>query len=766
MSIDQTPNNEKSNLIFLHHIDDYETNEIKKHLIEENIEIHCLKYEIFGCLNQQENLGKVMHDKHPLEIFNCATDNYIQKILSCDILVFNANSNNFEKVCCEMRQVMKGLEDLYKEQNQISEQGSKKYLILISSPMTWALTTPDEITTEANDENLNDFLLEEDYRRRKAHKSYCKLKLLERDVIWLQKKCKPFVKTLVICPGVTYGGENNTFHYIFKYAFYNQVIPIVNTGCQLIPMIYIKDFVRIMKNIFDNFPESKIRYIFAVQPTLMTLKKFTYNICKAFNGDCSKIRFLYEIELLGFDGDLFPKTVMDLMSLNLKMGLTTLKDFEFHEVTDEFWSKLAEEFRSARNLHPIKIVVGGPPLAGKTEHSKMLSDYYQIPYIDTCDVVNIYIKLLEEKINDSAAVLESLEGKFDTPKGSATSDEEDLKLIDDLKIKTKEWSKELFELKVYIASHKDFEDQDFDILSRCLIGLISTKQYNINQGYIIDGFPFTYDQANTIFYNTNHINIEENFTSEALRPTHAIIFDASDELLCKHAMNFTETDAIIRRCLRHQILPRLDAYRERNDGSQCLENIFYDNDLIPISITLDQDTQIVDTLQIIKNEIGLPFIYPLSSAQQKALNDKNKKKRLKEKEEQCRKKEELLKSLTTERERKLLEWTKKYEEIRKHEDELNDVKTLPMRQYLEKYVLPTLTEGILKVAELQPDDPVDFLAEYLFKCNPEGQQAPPFCTAEQRARFENTFYEDISSRSSSFLELNKFDAECKRNNRK
>ncbi|XP_055919481.1 adenylate kinase 7-like [Eupeodes corollae] len=766
MSLDQTvktPEDNKSKLIFLHHIDYFETNEIKKHLIDINIEAQCLKYEISGCLYQQENFAKVMHENHPVEILNCSYHNYIQKILSCDIIVFNANSSNFEKVCSDMRRVMQGIEQLYKEEDKMSGQMSRKYLVLLSSPMTWALTTPVYVTNnEEEEEDSNDILLEEDYRRRRAHKNYCKHKLLERDVIWLQKKCKPFLKTLIVCPGVTYGAENSTLQYIFKFAFYNKEVPIVNTGYQFIPLIYIKDFVRIMGNIFDNFPESKIRYIFAVQPTLMTLKNFTYNICRAFNDDCSKIRFLHVVELLMFEKELFPQTVVDLLSLNLKFGVTYLKDFQYHEITEEFWCKVAEEFRVDRNLHPLKIVIDGPPLVGKTEHAKILSEYYQIPCIDTCDIINIYIKFLEQKISDNTIVLESLENTSNSDNISSKKDNEDLDLIEALKLKNKDFSKELFDLKVYIASHIEFEDQDFETLSRCLIGLISTKQYNINQGYVIDNFPFTYDQANTIFFNTVWRRVENIQSTDntyqdkaialgpsSLRPTHVILFDAPDEILCKHAMDLTETDAIIRRCLRHQMLPRLDAYRNRNEGSQCLENIFYDNDLIPISINLDPDTQVVDTIQIIKNEIGLPFTYPLSSAEIEVLNRKKLETRIKEKEEHSRKKEELLKSLTTEREQKLLEWTKNYEDIRLHEDELHSIKTLPLRQYLDKYVLPTLTEGILKVAELQPDDPVDFLAEYLFKCNPEGQQVPPFCTEEQRKRFESTFYEDICSSSSS-----------------
>jgi adenylate kinase len=38
-----------------------------------------------------------------------------------------------------------------------------------------------------------------------------------------------------------------------------------------------------------------------------------------------------------------------------------------------------------------------------------------------------------------------------------------------------------------------------------------------------------------------------------------------------------------------------------------------------------------------------------------------------------------------------------------------------------KHVMPTLTQGLLEVCKARPDDAVDFLAEYLFKANPQLQ---------------------------------------------
>jgi adenylate kinase len=47
------------------------------------------------------------------------------------------------------------------------------------------------------------------------------------------------------------------------------------------------------------------------------------------------------------------------------------------------------------------------------------------------------------------------------------------------------------------------------------------------------------------------------------------------------------------------------------------------------------------------------------------------------------------------------------------------LRSQPMRKYLMDNVLPFLTLGLQEVAKVLPDDPVDYLAEYLFNLDPE-----------------------------------------------
>ena len=57
-------------------------------------------------------------------------------------------------------------------------------------------------------------------------------------------------------------------------------------------------------------------------------------------------------------------------------------------------------------------------------------------------------------------------------------------------------------------------------------------------------------------------------------------------------------------------------------------------------------------------------------------------------------------------------------EVQQQEQELLEVRSIPLRNYLMQNVIPTLTEGLIEVCKLKPEDPVDYLAEWLFKNNP------------------------------------------------
>jgi len=48
----------------------------------------------------------------------------------------------------------------------------------------------------------------------------------------------------------------------------------------------------------------------------------------------------------------------------------------------------------------------------------------------------------------------------------------------------------------------------------------------------------------------------------------------------------------------------------------------------------------------------------------------------------------------------------------------NSIQTMPLRQYLDSQVVPTLLPALAAVAEERPNNPVEYLAHYLMVNNP------------------------------------------------
>jgi len=57
----------------------------------------------------------------------------------------------------------------------------------------------------------------------------------------------------------------------------------------------------------------------------------------------------------------------------------------------------------------------------------------------------------------------------------------------------------------------------------------------------------------------------------------------------------------------------------------------------------------------------------------------------------------------------------KMEQIRDNERDLLDKRSQPIRQYLMDKVVPHLTEGLINLCKEVPEDPTDFLANFLLK---------------------------------------------------
>lgn len=52
--------------------------------------------------------------------------------------------------------------------------------------------------------------------------------------------------------------------------------------------------------------------------------------------------------------------------------------------------------------------------------------------------------------------------------------------------------------------------------------------------------------------------------------------------------------------------------------------------------------------------------------------------------------------------------------VLKEEMEMLETRSMPLRNYLMKHVMPTLTEGLIEACKVKPDDPVDYVVSCIW----------------------------------------------------
>ncbi|KAG2457772.1 KAD7 kinase, partial [Polypterus senegalus] len=237
-----------------------------------------------------------------------------------------------------------------------------------------------------------------------------------------------------------------------------------------------------------------------------------------------------------------------------------------------------------------------------------------------------------------------------------------------------------------------------------------------NQGFVLDGFPKTYDQAKELF------NIEDEEEEEESRgklptydkkimPEFIYSLDACDEFLKKRVMNLPESVVAGTHYAQDQFLRRLALFRDLNTEEDTVLNYFDELEIHPehIDVSTNEDSEYEATIQKMKKIIGKPRNYGLTPEEQAELDRKLVDERLKREAAEQAEKEKKEQQEKAERALHLEEWNKRLEEVKRQEHEMLEAQSIPLRNYLMRNVMPTLTQGLIECCKVRPDDPVDFL---------------------------------------------------------
>uniref|UniRef100_A0A3P8SCB6 Adenylate kinase 7a n=1 Tax=Amphiprion percula TaxID=161767 RepID=A0A3P8SCB6_AMPPE len=578
-------------------------------------------------------------------------DRLLQCLLACDVVVYNISESATQQQVEEATWALKALH------NEMENFKSRKIFILVSTVMTWAMTKP------RNQDETDVLITEGEFRRRRPHPRFRNHNDLEKLVFTL-KKSK--LIGYVVASGLQYGKGENLFHYFFKISWFMQFpkVPLFGEGTNHVPMIHVYDLGGVIQNIIELKPKSK--YILAVDDSKYTLEDIIKKISYVLGPE--EIEKLPVQEAINMKQVSFQPEELECLSIDLSLDAFIIKDsFNLNWISEagmvENMENIVEDYKETRQLLPIRIFLVGPPAVGKSSVAQKLCHHYKIHHIKIKDII-------EEKI---------------------------AQLVSGRRI--------IFVSQTDLfISHCCRVARVFDILQEKL----SSKPCR-NQGFVLDGFPKTYEQAKLIFSDED-LESQDPMSkrpvcNKRITPEHVLALNASDYFLTKRVQGLPESVAEQLRYTNDEFVPRLTRYRQLSGAEETLLDYFDQLEIHPEHI----GTALKAITYKITEMVGVPRNFGLSPEEQdeeyRKKEEERKQKLAAEAAERKRQKEAALAEMAAQYE----EWQKNLSEVKRQEYKMLEARCLPLRNYLMKYVMPSLTEAMLECCKIKPEDSVDFL---------------------------------------------------------
>ncbi|KAM6903838.1 adenylate kinase 7-like [Lycodopsis pacificus] len=469
-------------------------------------------------------------------------------------------------------------------------------------------------------------------------------------------------------------------------------IPVFGDGTNIVPTIHISDLASVIQNVIEHQPEPY--YLLAVDSSNNTLEDIVKEVASIIRpGKVQKRPF----EEAFLNKDLSTREI-DSLLVNLRMDAVHIKElFSINWLCEtglvDNIELVGEEYQKARGLLPIRLCVLGPPAVGKSTVSRKISEYYKLQYIALKETISETISQLEDNVRNADPDAEN--------KDSAAEDKE------------------------LLNSLRDSMKQNGGFLDDQLLMKVMKNKLVSNpcrkQGFVLDGFPKTYEQAQELFYAEEHESedgaSQMSSYGKKMMPEFVLCLDASDVFLKDRVVMLPEWLVQEHNYEQKHFLRRLARYRGNNEEEETVVNYFADQDITPLylEITSSDEPDCPLLMQKIFDMVDQPRNYGLTS-QEEEERRKAEEKMSREAQEKAEERKE-----AEEAKHRAAHWeesTKSLDMMKQKEEEVLEAKSLPMRNYLMEHVMPTLTRGLMECCTARPEDPVDFLAEFLLKNDP------------------------------------------------
>lgn len=536
-----------------------------------------------------------------------------------------------------------------------------KVLVGVSSVVTWMRTSVDEEAPETP-------LTEDEYKRRRPQIKFKDLLALEKLVT--KSKRDDVLRTHVVAAGITYGAEEDIFHPLFKSAWHCDPLPLLSLddGANLLPTIHIADLCSVVERLLEQ--DSK-PYLLAVdagqqQEVPQTLLAITTKLSAELGiGEVTR----------PIQADVFIAKDYEFFQAGIRLQPAAIDDLgiEWHmkEGLLAHLPAVVQEYRDARKINALRLVVHGNDDIAMHALAQAIAAEYKLPHVHAASAV---------------------------AKAAAGSDD--------------------LAAEIKAAGPVVSDALTAKVLSREL-----TSAACLNQGYVLEGFPQNLEQAQLLFKSPPAGDEEEAPADDdqsaqkaaPAAPEFVVVLEATDDEIKQKQLAQPDTTVT-----EAALAARLSDYSKHNqeDSPTALLALPALASVEALALSSGGGSSTDALLGKVRIYLGPHRNYGLSPEEIEAIKmlAEEEAAAVAAAEEAVRKAQEEAERAEAER-RKALE-ERRMAELQMQERELLEVRSQPLRNYLMANVIPTLTEGLIEVCKVKPEDPIDHLAEWLIRNSP------------------------------------------------
>ncbi|KAI9987348.1 hypothetical protein PInf_023359 [Phytophthora infestans] len=646
---------------------------------------------------------------------------------------------------------------------------SVKRFIAVSSVLSWSKNSP--FAASGTDSGH----VEDDFKSRRPARKYTDLKTAETQILSAHRTGD--LETCIVGAGLIYGGAQSQLQLIFREAWLHPDQPLLvpslatqaqptSQGRNLLPMISLYDLALLVFRVAASPSPPPKKYLLAVDRASGSTS--LRDVCRGVStllasGHLRDREDSASAADAKADALLLDEEEELVTPLQVHLRFDTSAGAMHTLVAPEEWRHYSrgllgnlvfffDDFINAMDLRPLRTIILGAPRAGKTMLSRKLAADYYLPYLSPTALLRELFASDKPKANQPDPTRQ--QGNEDTQK---------------LREELQQWAP--------TAGDKASQLPEKALVALVRWKLRSAACRN--QGYVLDGLPISSVQAKKIFSqepntDTNVVeggesgepgematsnsvdgadtgeaaNEDENADGAAAVPavdveamlTHlkprqlvevpnrVIVLQAPRALLEIRAQALSEAEAERTENTQDAFARRFDEFESNIEALEA----FFEKPKMTKEVTAEG----VEVLELsLRDEHGYrndavfaaPIQRYVEQGDQAPRNFHPTRAELREQrraaEKQARaavfRSAQLIREQDAQDEAaqqaKIARERARLELLQCEEAELLETRAKPLRTYLMDTVLPALTEGMLEVVKVQPTDPIDYLAEFLFR---------------------------------------------------